>query len=93
MGKRISKFKSINHFDNSFSNFTIIKINNNWYNVTEYLDINESKEIILRYYHLRDATEPFNLVKSDNFNLDTINKYKITDKQLINKLNKFNIIH
>ena len=99
MGERLSKYEEINSqsnkplYDNSFSNFVIIKINRNWYNITNYLDTHPGGESILKNYHLRDATEPFNKIKSHKFALETLSKYKITDQKLINKLNKLEMIH
>ncbi len=88
MGERMSKPK-----DNSFSNSIIIKINNNWYDITEYLDIHPGGADVLINYHLRDATEGFNRLRAHKYVQETLNKYKITDKATIEKLNKFDIIN
>ena len=89
MGERLS----IESFDNSFSNFVIIRINNNWYDITNYIAIHPGGESILKHYHLRDATEPFNKVKSHKFALETISKYKINDNKIISKLDKLEMIY
>jgi cytochrome b involved in lipid metabolism len=88
MGERMSKPK-----DNSFSNSIIIKINNDWYDITKYLDIHPGGADILIKYHLRDASDGFNALRSHRFVYNTLNKYKITDKATIEKLNKFDIIN
>ncbi len=91
MGERLSKYKNLD-YDNSFSNSVIIKINNNWYDVTDYLDLHPGGAHSLKNWHLRDATANFNRLSSHKFTTNTLAKYKITDENLISKLETFNII-
>jgi cytochrome b involved in lipid metabolism len=96
MGERLSKcrdIKSSKPFDNSFSNFVIIKINNIWYDLTNYLETHPGSGSILKHYHLRDGTEPFNKVKSHKFAFERLEEFKITDIDLINKLDKLEMIY
>jgi hypothetical protein len=42
---------------------------------------------------LRDGTEPFNKVKSHKFAFERLEEFKITDIDLINKLDKLEMIY
>jgi cytochrome b involved in lipid metabolism len=90
MGVSLSKYNLIN--DNSFSNSMIIKINSNWYDVTKFSNQHPGGTKVLKYWHLRDATNNFNKLECHKFTQDILSKYKITDDILIDKLNKFSII-
>lgn len=58
-----------------------------WFDVTEYKD-HPGGTRILRKYHLKDATEIFNLYKchQETYVFDLMEKYQIHDKELIAKL-------
>jgi len=87
MSDHLSKYN-----ESEFSNCIIIKINNNWYDITEYLDQHPGGAQKLENWHLRDATTNFNNLSAHKFAHGVLAAYKITDTNKIKKLELFNII-
>ncbi len=57
------------------------------YDITNYFNDDSENDTNLKHYHLRDGTEEFYKIKSHKLAISTLSKYKITDRQLIIKLN------
>jgi len=84
-------FSSINHFLNLFNKHIYVKFENEWYDVTELQKLHPNGEKIFYKYHLKDTTRSFNNnpihknIKNPKLILE---KYKINDKDKLNKLNE-----
>ncbi len=65
-----------------------IKIDNTWFDVTNYNNHPGGKQI-LKKFHLKDSTEAFNLTKghSDSYVYDLLNQFEVKNILLIMYLN------
>ena len=63
-------------------------INNKWYNMTNFVDIHPGGKKILKEFHKKDATERFYSIISHYNYLNTLEDFLITNKVLLDKLNK-----
>jgi cytochrome b involved in lipid metabolism len=74
-----------------FQSHTYVKINNNWYDVTNFTKTHPGGEHILHKYHKKDATEKFYSIAGHYNYLHTLDDFLIRDNDLLDKLNrKFN---
>jgi cytochrome b involved in lipid metabolism len=71
-----------------FQSHTYIKINNDWYDVTNFVDTHPGGKSILQKYNKKDATEKFYSIKGHYNYLHTLDDFLIRDINLLNKLNK-----
>lgn len=84
-------FSSINHFLNLLNKHIYVKFENEWYDVLELVNLHPNGEKIFYKYHMKDITQPFNNnnihkgIKNPKMILE---KYKIYDRNKINKLNE-----
>jgi cytochrome b involved in lipid metabolism len=63
-------------------------INNDWYDVTDFIKIHPGGEKILKKYHKKDATDFFYSIRGHYNYLHTLDDFLIRDKFLLDKLNK-----
>jgi cytochrome b involved in lipid metabolism len=70
-----------------FINKIYIKIDDHWFDVTNYRD-HPGSYSILKKYHLKDASEEFNRVKghSDGYANGLLDEFLIKDKELVKKI-------
>jgi cytochrome b involved in lipid metabolism len=71
-----------------FKSNTYVMINNNWYDVTDFVKTHPGGETILKKYHKKDATEKFYSIKGHYNYLHTLDDFLIRDRYLLYKLNK-----
>jgi cytochrome b involved in lipid metabolism len=64
-----------------------IKIDTNWYDVTNFVKIHPGGEKIVRKYNKKDATQFFYSIKKHHNYLHALDEFLIKDAILINKLN------
>lgn len=65
-----------------------IKINNDWYNVKSFFKLHPGGDKILKKYHMKDASSVFFSISAHQNYIQALDKFLITDKFLINDLNK-----
>lgn len=84
-------FSSINYFLNSFHKNIYVRFENEWYDVYELTNLHPNGNKIFYKYHLKDITTQFNnnpIHKNIKNTKDILEKYKIKDKNKIDKLNE-----
>ncbi len=71
-----------------FKTICYVKINNDWYDLKPFLKLHPGGNKILHKYHMMDATEKFFSIGAHYNYIQAMDKYLITNKDLIDKLNK-----
>ena len=71
-----------------FKSKTYIIINNKWYDVSDFINIHPGGEKILRKFHKKDATYEFYSIRGHYNYIHSLEDFLITDKVLLDKLNK-----
>lgn len=65
-----------------------IKIDDYWFDVTDFSNRHPGGHIILKKYHLKDATDAFNEINGHVEAYHFMDDFEIKDPALINQLNK-----
>ena len=71
-----------------FKSKIYIMINNKWYNLTEFSELHPGGEEILRKLHKKDATDSFSSMPGHSNYLNSLKNFLITNKVLLDNLNK-----
>jgi cytochrome b involved in lipid metabolism len=65
-----------------------IKIDDNWYDVTNFVNIHPGGEKILKKYNNKDATNAFYSINKHYNYIKALDEFLVRDNILIDKLNK-----
>lgn len=65
-----------------------IKLDDHWFDVTEYAKRHPGGEYIIKNYHLKDSTNAFDNVRGHIDSYHLLEDLEVTDQDIINTLNQ-----